>query len=45
MIDLGKFLTILLIFEFGFTVFVVGLNQPYIEIVANNEPLSNTKRS
>ncbi len=37
MIDLGKFLTILLIFEFGFTVMVVGMNQPYYEELANSD--------
>ena len=31
MIDLGKFLTILMLFEFGFTVLVVAMNQPYHE--------------
>jgi len=33
MIDLGKFLTILLLFMFGFTMLVVGMNQPYTAIV------------
>ena len=29
MIDLGKFLTILMLFEFGFSMFFVAMNQPY----------------
>lgn len=37
MIDLGKFLTILMLFESGFTVLIVAMNQPYHEIVADND--------
>ncbi len=39
MIDLGKFLTILMLFESGFTVLIVAMNQPYHTIVAQNEDL------
>ena len=45
MIDLGKFLTILMLFEFGFTVMIMAMNQPYHEIVAQNEDIGDLHAS
>ncbi len=39
MIDLGKFLTILMLFEFGFSMFTVGMNQPYYALTEMSDDI------
>ncbi|XP_059080155.1 serine/threonine-protein phosphatase 6 regulatory ankyrin repeat subunit B-like [Tigriopus californicus] len=42
MIDLGKFLTILMLFESGFTMLVVAMNQPYFAITEMSQSIDQT---
>ena len=43
MIDLGKFLTILMLFLFGFSMFFVAMNQPYYALNEMSESLETTE--
>ena len=42
MIDLGKFLTILMLFEFGFSMLVMAMNQPYTAPTEMSQSVENT---
>ena len=43
LVDLGKFLTILMIFLFGFSMFFVAMNQPYFATTEMSGSLEQTK--
>jgi hypothetical protein len=42
MVDLGKFLTILLLFEFGFSMFTMAMNQPYFALTEMSDTIEQT---
>ena len=44
LVDLGKFLTILMLFEFGFSMFFVGMNQPYYAVTQMSGDIEQTSK-
>ena len=42
MVDLGKFLTVMMIFIFGFTMFTMAMNQPYYALTEMTGSIEQT---
>jgi hypothetical protein len=43
MVDTGKFLCVLMLFEFGFSMMIIAMNQPYYALTELTDSVDQTK--